>query len=57
MKCTGRRSTMATKNGSQKLLWLGTMTTGPFFGTFSLPVAVKPHTIRKIRAAAYFTRR
>lgn len=57
MKWTGRRSTMATKKGSQKLLWLGTMTTGPWAGTFSRPVAVNPHSSRNTSVATSLTTR
>src|SRR4051794_2034225 len=42
MKCSRRRTTAATKKASQKLLWLGAITTGPDAGMCSVPVAVRP---------------
>ena len=46
MKKIRRGSTAERKNASQKLLWLGAITTAPSFGTCSRPVTRIVNTSR-----------
>ena len=48
MKKIRRGSTAERKNASQKLLWLGAITTAPSFGTCSRPVTRIVNTSRSI---------
>ena len=48
MKWMRRVRQAATKKASQKLLWLGTITAGPVFGTCPVPLTRIEKTTRRI---------